>query len=854
MSRPARPLAFCTIVAKNFLPFARVLARSVAEHHPDSRLFVLLADRIDDHFDPAAEPFEVIEAERLDNIESFAPMAFQYTVLELSTAVKPYLLEHLLGRDGIDALVYLDPDIELFAPLHEVEAALAERSLALTPHLTAPLDDGHRPDELTILRAGTYNLGFLGLAASQTTRHFLAWWKERTRDRCRVELERGLFVDQKWIDLVPGLFPDVSVLTHPGYNVAYWNLNARRVTLQPRATVNDQPLVFFHYSGIEVDDMEGVSKHQDRFRLSDLGDVARLFHDYRRQLFEAGFAETRTWPYAYGRFTDGVPIPDVARSLYSSLGAQHCRFGDPFAVGSGSFREWANAPVRGRARTGRAYLSRLLDHLHRTTPELQQIVPRITDAELPQLAAWLRKGAAREHALDPLFLAPVQPHLNRPLSAGAAVTSLGRRTARRLLRSALARRLKGGLRRLLGERRVAALKRRLAPRVRRQARRRRAQPLEELSVTRPGLDVTGYVATESGIGEGVRSLLRALATTGIPHSVHHLDVGVRSRMEDHSFPPSDRRREHDVGLVFVNADQVPRILDHLGERCFRDKYMIGCWSWELETFPEEWLPSFDPFHEIWTPSSFCVEALSRVAPIPVRRLPHALELEPPAALGRAELGLPEDRYLFLFVFDFHSFVERKNPRAILRAFRRAVCGGNDATVVIKTVNAEQHPEAAAELRREAEGLPVVFLDGYLSRGEVHGLIAVCDCYVSLHRSEGFGLTLAEAMYLGKPVIATAYSGNTDFLHIGNGLPVRYRMVEIDRDHGPYRRGWRWADPDVEHAAEQMRWAYDNRREAAALGERAREDVRRLLDPRRIGDIIRAHLERVARRVGPGIGA
>ena len=169
MSGEGQPLAGCTIVAKNYLPFARTLARSFREHHPDSPFFVLLADRVDGAFDPAAEPFEVIEAERLPNLPDFPVFAFQYGLLEINTAVKPFFLEHLFARRGVERVVYLDPDIRLFAPLAALPPLLDRHSIVLTPHLTAPIDDDYQPSETSILQAGAYNLGFLALARGEST-------------------------------------------------------------------------------------------------------------------------------------------------------------------------------------------------------------------------------------------------------------------------------------------------------------------------------------------------------------------------------------------------------------------------------------------------------------------------------------------------------------------------------------------------------------------------------------------------------------------------------------------------------------------------------------------------------------
>jgi glycosyltransferase involved in cell wall biosynthesis len=192
--------------------------------------------------------------------------------------------------------------------------------------------------------------------------------------------------------------------------------------------------------------------------------------------------------------------------------------------------------------------------------------------------------------------------------------------------------------------------------------------------------------------------------------------------------------------------------------------------------------------------------------------------------------LRDNACVFLFTFDFLSTIQRKNPAAVIAAFRRAFRRDDAALLVIKSINREHDRAGRDSLGRESEGAKVVFMDTHISGAEVNALFASADCYVSLHRSEGLGLGMAHAMYLGKPVIATNYSGNLEFMNSDNSLLVDYAMTELNEDSGPYERGTRWAEPKVEHAANLMRWVYEHRVEGEALGARAAADIRRTLDP------------------------
>ena len=860
-----RDLVACTIVSKNYLPFARVLARSFLEHHPHSRFVVCLVDRVDGVFDPAAELFEVVEVERLP-IEELDDFCFKYTILELNTAVKPAFLRYLFERpDAPEKLIYFDPDIVVYRRLDELSRLLDEHAVVLTPHLDSPIEDDLHPGELQILQSGSFNLGFIALSGAERSRPLLDWWHRRVYDRCVVDVPKGLFVDQKWIDLVPGLFPGVFVDRDPGSNVAYWNLHARTIEGDPsEPTCNGRPLVFFHFSGIEPEALGRVSKHQNRFTLGDLGrGVRALYEDYRDRLLAAGFDRTRAWPYAFARFDNGILIPDVARSLYHSLGPGRRRFENPFATGPGSFFDWLNQPVKPRAGSGGA-ITHLLHHVYRSRDDLLLGFPDLFERDAARFVDWVLEGGQHDYRLDRAFVEPIAgiaaavPAGGAERERRASMVSSARGLARRAYRSETARALKRRVKRTIGETRARAIKQRLrpgAPSDDRDGRGVIADRISDLAIVRFGVNLSGYFTAESGMGQGVRGIARCFERAGVPTALANLELGVASRTGDRSFQDFADTFDYDVNVFFVNADQVPHVAEHLGHEKFRRKVNVGFWLWELERFPASWRSSFEPFHEIWTPSSFCVGAIGSVAPIPVRRVPLAVEGRPAGedtllAL-RARLGLDADRFTFLFTYDYLSYPERKNPAGLIRAFKRAFTADEPVRLLLKTVNRLHAEGEARALEEEAGGWPIRFFDEYLDREEVDLLPTVADCYVSLHRSEGFGLTLAEAMAAGTPVIATDYAGSVDFLGVGDGFPVRYDLVELDRDVGPYPAGARWAEPDEEHAAEQMRAVFDRREEAAIVARRGQERVERELGVEAVARVLRARLRTVVERVnGP----
>jgi hypothetical protein len=330
--------AACTIVSFNYLPYARTLCESFLEFHPGYRFYVLLVDRLPAGFDLSHEPFELVLVEDL-HIPNFEAVAFKYDILELNTNVKPALLKALLAR-GVDQLIYFDPDILICSAVDLVYNALDTNAIVLTPHCTSPNEDA--PDaETNLLFTGVFNLGFIAISRTPETERFLDWWEHRCLTLGYHERWTGLFVDQKWINLVPCYFDSVHVLKHSGCNVAYWNLHERTLCKAPSSwMVNEKtPLIFFHFSGVSVDGGNSISKYSDQFNLSTRPELAEFFADYRARLIRHGIREFSGYAYAFGRFDNGELVNKLQRAAFA---ANLDRFGssNPFDA-TGPFHAWA---------------------------------------------------------------------------------------------------------------------------------------------------------------------------------------------------------------------------------------------------------------------------------------------------------------------------------------------------------------------------------------------------------------------------------------------------------------------------------------------------------------------------------
>ena len=402
----------CTIIAKNYVAQARVLARSFAEHQPDGRFWTLIIDEFEGFIDPASEPFEVLTPAAI-GCEEFAQLAFRYSVLELSTAVKPWLLRHLMTATG-GPITYLDPDIEVFGSLAHLDELAAQHGVVVTPHNDRPIpDDGQRPSQLDIMLTGVYNLGYLSLAPTPEVWRLLDWWSERLLEDCRIDLAHGVFVDQRWFDLTPGLISNVAIVRDPEYNVAYWNLHGRRLEHDGRRyLVDGLPLAFFHFSGFDPLRPGELSIFQDRLSFSEHPVLERICKEYTEHTLGEGLAEARLWPYTYATLGNGVPIDDVIRRLFLIAGDRGDVSGSPFSTRTGAaFLDWLSA----QQPDAPAGVNRLLANVYGNREDLRLAFPDLTGPDLGRLLAWAAGPGKGE--------VPALGHVPRPDDADRAIAN-----------------------------------------------------------------------------------------------------------------------------------------------------------------------------------------------------------------------------------------------------------------------------------------------------------------------------------------------------------------------------------------------------------------------------------------------
>lgn len=709
-------------------------------------------------------------------------------------------LEQLAARLGMPSLrrALIGPVVARLLEGEDSVIYLDPYLVALTPltRLAAGLED----DEIVVIQhsmatsaedqtAGTLHAGLLAVRSGAATDALLSEWPQTAPTANEPSNRRVRDYFHSWFDSIPGRFDAVKVIHAPGHVVAACHIERDAFTL-------DGDLLRWRGEPVTLLDLSEVTS-QDEQPASNAGDSHTDGHtpitevpELLALVDEISAKAKTTLPAAprlnpFDRLPDGTTLDARLRRLAGEADDAGVLSASIFTdAGAADFYEWLNEPAGEGAGAG---LTRYHHAIWEEISDLHTAYPDLDGEDGDNFAIWLN-----------LHRWPVIPMPNRLLPPKKEDGS--------------------------------------------------DAPLTHHLDPVWGVNVAGFFTSELGLGEAARLLIRGLDAGGVRA------LPVRGTY----VPPCDEKTDFKfanpsqapfaINIICMNGDVIPSFAREAGEEFFRDRYTIALWWWETNTFPDHWRDAYDFIDEVWVASDLVHDAIAPTSPVPVNKIPLPVSLPVTVVPSRSELGMP-DGFVFLFVFDYHSTSARKNPGGTIRAFREAFPPGSGASLVIKSINAENCGWEQQQVLAAADGHPGIhFIDGYVSAATKNAMLASCDCYISLHRSEGFGLTPAEAMWFGRPVIATGYGGVLEFMRPSNSYLVDYETARVGPGAEPYPPDGVWAEPDLAEASALMRRVFDNPIEAREKGEQAATDIRRFNSPEASGAAIAARLRGVYDRL------
>jgi glycosyltransferase involved in cell wall biosynthesis len=593
---------------------------------------------------------------------------------------------------------------------------------------------------------------------------------------------------QAWFDGLPAIAAGTAVLREPGYGLdpwtlASWSPNGSREALE----VAGRPARVFDFSELNPLAPERLCDAPDAVDLSSAPALAELCEREAAELLQAGWEQDVARAERLGVLGDGARMgPTMRRLLLKGLEEKRLTLSPLEEEGREAFYEYLNQPGEHGAAAG---LTRLHMAIWEATAELRTAYPHLDGPDGAGFAGWLCVYGPDSEGLPPALLPPAPPDIHRDSAPN----------------------------------------------------RHEREPLW-------GVNVAGFFTSELGLGEAARLLIAGLDACGVPALPVQALLAPPCRQGAQFTYADPDAAAFPINIVCMNGDTIAPFAREVGSSFFEGRHTIALWFWELGEFPAGWEHAWRHVDEVWVTSRHIYDAIAPAAPVPVVqvRLPVSLPRVP--ALSRKRLGMPPEGFLFLFVHDYHSIAARKNPAGVVEAFKRAFAPSSGAQLVVKSINAAKMPHEHDRVVLAAGDRPdITLIDEYMSVDEKNGMIAACDCYISLHRSEGFGLTVAEAMLLGKPVIATRYGGTLEFMNDANSYLVDWQPAQVGDGAYPYPPRAAWADPDLDHAATLMRKVMGDPEAARTRGELARRALLERHSPRVAGQSMQARLRTIHER-------
>lgn len=525
-----------------------------------------------------------------------------------------------------------------------------------------------------------------------------------------------------------------------------------------------------------------------RCRVPELLEQWSFFRDWRRLSLYFG-CRVRTMPWTvksvednvwkWDFFEDGTPIIPILREYYAQdyYLRDDCQ-GDPFAHPENFF---ARTVVLGEE-TAVPFTAAMLA-VYQMRIDLWQVFPDVLNAQRKAFTQWYLDHVQQEFQVPPAYTEPVRLAQQRP-----------------------------------------------------------SMP-QEKKIRPFGVNLCGLVKGDFGLGESCRSMARTLEAAKIPYTIVDSQAALGQRYTNEEFAPKiSNTFPYRINLFDINGNGMEEFFRTTSHDVLKDRYNIGYWAWELpEAVPEDWEPAYEMLDEVWTCSDFSAQAIQKTSPIPVCTIPHTICVRQEKQFTRADFGLPEQKFLFLMMYDVSSVTERKNPEGAIQAFLKAFADNEKVCLVIK-INAPMGWDCDSPLLKKLAGYSNIYpLVQSYSKPAINRLLALCDAVISLHRSEGFGLVPAETMALGRPVVITNWSGSTMYAKPEACCPVPYTIVELNKDYGVYKKGSHWAEPDIDAAAQWMKKLVEDPEFYRTVAARGKQVIEEEFSPAAVGKQVQRRL-------------
>lgn len=604
-------------------------------------------------------------------------------------------------------------------------------------------------------------------------------------------------VAQLWFNAL-ALNADAALVRSPGAVLSIAQLLVREATegsAPGEVLIDGEPLSLLALHDFDADQPHLFEGAVRTARLSERPALAPVLADRAARLLAAGWTFEAP-PSRWDHLDEGLPLRRPIQDLVRAALRSGALTRSPFTPeGFAEFREFARQPARSGGSIG---VNRLLAQIHSKRPDLHVAYPSLDGPDGLGFLGWAWVYGRHELGIPESFLPP------RPAFLDAAPAADGALAAGHVPDT-------------------------------------------------PGVNLAGYFTSELGLGESARQIASALGAAGVPVTPVQGLLVPPTRQQAEFQPVGPQDAHHDVNVVVVNGDQMPSFARDVGEGFFENRPTVAVWWWEVDPFPAaDWAAALEWVDEVWVGTDFIRSLVEPHLDVPVWVFPVPVSvstLDEP--LERAHFGFSDDETVFLYVWDYHSTEARKNPSGLVEAYRRAFPdpAASKTRLVLKCINHENLPAADEKVRLAAAGRDdITFIDRFLSGREKNGLLELADCYVSPHRSEGFGYTPAEAMLLGKPVVVTGYGGTTEYTDPEVARIVRWTPAKVGRGALPYPPDGTWADPDVDDLAAALRWIVEEPADVAAMAERGRKRVAEQHALERSGAAMAARLEVVRGRL------